>query len=393
MSVKDTDTFEIIDRPSEVPVLLDVLDGAHTVSVDTEADSFHHFHHKVCLIQLAADDRCFIIDPLAGLDLSQVLAVLARKRLIFHDAGYDLRMLLADFDFHPQNEIFDTMPAARLVGLENVSLSALLEKILGVRLCKHNQRANWAKRPMPETLLAYAAEDIRYLSRLAEHLTEQLVALGRLDWHREYCAYIIAQTQQPKPPEDPDNCWRIRGTFGLPPRQMAFVRALWQWRENQADRADLSPFRILHNEQLIKLALWAERQKEIHPNKLPSLPRHCKGNRRRELLEAMHSAHQMGSDDWPAPPKRQHAQRPDAEVLEKTDRLKAECKKIADSLHLAPQLIASRKSLLAAVNTGADTEEKLLRIGWMRWQGRLLLPALQRILKPSENAEQQECSE
>lgn len=378
-------SFDIVAAPEAMPDLLTALNAVDTIAIDIEADSFHHFHHKVCLIQLAAAERSFILDPLADLDLLPLLDILSHKHLIFHDAGYDLRMLFADFDFRPQHEIFDTMLAARLVGLENVSLSALLESILDVRLSKHNQRANWAARPIPETLLAYAVEDIRHLSRLADYLTEQLISLGRLDWHREYCQWTIAQTQQPKTPADPERTWRIRGTFGLPPRQMAFVRAIWKWRQNQADSADLSPFRVLHNEQLVELAIWAERQKDIRPDKLPRLPRHCKGPRRRELLAALQSAHRLGPDDWPKPLPRERTHRPDAETFRKADILKAECQKIAESLKLPPQLIASRKSLLAAVNTAADTEEKLLRIGWMRWQAGLLLPALRKILNSSGN--------
>ena len=393
----DTDTtgltFEYIAAPEAMPALLNTLNSIQTVAIDTEADSFHHFHHKVCLIQLAAGDRCFIVDPLAGLDLSPMLAILAKKRLIFHDAGYDLRMMLADFGFRPQHEIFDTMLAARLVGLENISLSALLEQILDIRLSKHNQRANWAERPIAEALLAYAAEDIRYLAQIADNLTERLETLGRMEWHREYCQWTIGQTQQTKTPEDPEKMWRIRGTFGLSPRQMAFVRAVWQWRQQQADRADLSPFRILHNEQLVELALWAERQSELTPDKLSRLPRHCKGNRKRELVEALQAAHQLDPDQWPKPLRRERNEKPGADVLEKAEQVKVECQKIADTLALPPQLIASRKSLLAAVNTRADTEEKLLRIGWMRWQANLLLPALRKVLNSSEDAAPQGNSE
>lgn len=370
----------LIAKPEAMDVLLAALAAVDTAAIDTEADSFHHFHHKVCLIQLAVSDRCFIIDPLAGLNLTALLEILSHKRLIFHDAGYDLRMMFSDFGFRPQNEIFDTMLAARLTGLENVSLSALLENILGIYLSKQNQRADWSQRPLSEHLITYAAEDIRYLAELAEHLTERLQSLGRLDWHREYCRWTIEQTQLPKEPQDPEKAWRIHGTFGLTPRQLALVRAIWHWRQHQADHADVSPFRILRNEELIDLALWAERQKEIRPDAIPRLPKHCQGNRRRELLDALQTAHAMTPDQWPKPPQRERNRRPDAEILDKADRLKADCQKIADGLGLAPQLIASRKSLLAAVNTHADTEEKLLHIGWMRWQIGLLIEPLRAVL-------------
>jgi ribonuclease D len=395
MNTEKSDTsFDYIATPDALLVLLDAMKAVETIAIDTEADSFHHFHHKVCLIQLAVGSRCFIVDPLAEVDFSDVLAILAQKQLIFHDAGYDLRMMRADFGFRPQNEIFDTMLAARLVGLENVSLSALLEEILGIRLSKHNQRADWSLRPVSPGLLAYAVEDIRHLISLAEHLRNRLISLQRLEWHREYCNWTIEQTQQIKEPQDPEKTWRIRGTYGLSARQMAFVKALWQWRQSQSKKADLSPFRILRNEQLIELSLWAEQQKVIHPDKLPRLPRHCNGSRRRELVEALQTAHRLEPDQWPKPLRNERAQKPSSEILDKTDLLKNECRKIAESLGLAPQLIASRKSLLAAVNTHADTEEKLLRIGWMHWQANLILPSLRNVLNCSTvNFVSQEISE
>ena len=381
MTIEKTDApLDYVATAAAMSAMLKAMEAVETVAIDTEADSFHHFHHKVCLIQLAVDDRCFVVDPLAGLDLTGMLAVLAQKRLIFHDAGYDLRMMLGDFDFHPQNEIFDTMLAARLAGLENVSLSALLEEILNIKLSKQNQRADWSQRPISADRLSYAVEDIRYLAYLANYLTERLEALGRLEWHREYCQWVIGQTQLTKELEDPEKVWRIRGTFGLEPRQMAFVRALWQWRQNQADQADLSPFRVLRNEQLIELALWAERQETIDPRKLPRLPQHCKGTRLRLLVEAIQTAEGLSAEQWPQPLRNGRGSKPAADVLNKADRLKIECQKIAESLSLPPQLIASQKNMLAAVNTQADTEEKLLRIGWMRWQAGLLLGPLRAIL-------------
>jgi len=393
MTIKKTDTpLDYVATDAAMSGLLEAMEAVQTVAIDTEADSFHHFHHKVCLIQLAIDGRCFVVDPLAGLDLSKMLSLLSQKRLIFHDAGYDLRMMLSSFGFLPQNDIFDTMLAARLSGLENISLSALLEEILGIRLAKQNQRADWSQRPLAAEKLAYAVEDIRHLTYLADYLTKRLESLGRMEWHRQYCRWVIGQTQIAKEPDDLERVWRIRGTHGLPPRQLAFVRALWQWRQNQADRADLSPFRIMGNEPLVHLALWAEQQEKINFDKLPRLPQHCKGNRLRLLIEALKTAEQLSPDQWPKPLRNSRGSKPDTNVLKKVDRLKTACQKIADSLALPPQLIASQKNMMAAVNTQADTEEKLLRIGWMRWQADLLIEPLQAILGTPSGAVQKEAS-
>ncbi|MCK5173590.1 MAG: ribonuclease D, partial [Planctomycetes bacterium] len=82
---------------------------AARIAIDMEADSFYHYYEKVCLIQLTVDGENYILDPLAGANLKPFLKLLAQKPLILHDAGYDLRMLRASFDFSPKEEVFDTM--------------------------------------------------------------------------------------------------------------------------------------------------------------------------------------------------------------------------------------------------------------------------------------------
>jgi ribonuclease D len=73
-----------------------------TTAVDIEADSFHHYYPKVCLIQMSFDGENYVIDPLAKLDMKPLFEVLGSKNLIFHDAGYDLRMLRRASDLNPK---------------------------------------------------------------------------------------------------------------------------------------------------------------------------------------------------------------------------------------------------------------------------------------------------
>ncbi|MRR13716.1 hypothetical protein EG835_15000, partial [bacterium] len=47
------------------------------VALDTEADSFHHYFEKVCLLQLARAGTAWLVDPLAGLDLDPLFGLLA----------------------------------------------------------------------------------------------------------------------------------------------------------------------------------------------------------------------------------------------------------------------------------------------------------------------------
>ena len=49
--------------------------GAGPLAVDTEADSFHHYREKVCLVQLTAGDRHALVDPLASIEARRAALV------------------------------------------------------------------------------------------------------------------------------------------------------------------------------------------------------------------------------------------------------------------------------------------------------------------------------
>jgi ribonuclease D len=69
----------------------------------------------------------------------------SREGVILHGADYDLR-LLRRVGVRGPDRIFDTMIAARLIGIPEFSLAALIERHFGVKLDKASQKANWALR-------------------------------------------------------------------------------------------------------------------------------------------------------------------------------------------------------------------------------------------------------
>src|SRR5581483_7367531 len=185
----------VVDNEQKLQEFLPVLRNASWVAVDTEADSLHAYPEKVCLIQISTVDGDRLIDPLAEMVLDPVLDALSGHELIMHGADYDLRLLRKHHEFVP-SAIFDTMLAARLLGLRQFSLSHLVETYLGVKLEKGPQKANWAMRPLTERMERYARNDTRYLKPLSDQLKLELEAKARLEWHRESCARLIAESSQ-----------------------------------------------------------------------------------------------------------------------------------------------------------------------------------------------------
>ena len=76
----------VIDTPAALASLTARIDGLPRLGVDTEADSLHSYHEKVCLVQVGLPDGDELVDPLAGLDLTPLLEAFSRTQIVLHGA-------------------------------------------------------------------------------------------------------------------------------------------------------------------------------------------------------------------------------------------------------------------------------------------------------------------
>jgi ribonuclease D len=374
--------FYYINEPSKLSDLTHKLYKATVVAIDMEADSFHHYYPKVCLIQLSFKGENFIIDPLAGLDLSDFLKELAAKNLIFHDAGYDLRMMRQCFTFEPNGEIFDTMLAGKLLGVESLSLAGMLQSFMGITITKGGQKADWSIRPIKDSLLRYAAVDTLYLVELAEKLEEMLREQNRTGWHKQMCRQSVKAAMNHTQTFDPDKTWRIKGHSRLSPRQLAFLQQLWLWREKQAQTADLPPFRILHNERLIQLAVEADSRTEPEFDDLYESLKHCKGKRLQSLHSALKKAFNQKPAQWPQHKCSSRMTRPNSQLLARIEKIRSSCQKTAEKNSLSTELILSRASMARLAQTGPEGLENMVLEGCiLPWQADLIRRPLSEIFE------------
>jgi len=373
--------YRYINTQKDLDVLSRRIRKARRVAMDIEADSFHHYFEKVCLIQLAVGQDVYLVDPLAGLGLSTFLDALSETGIIFHDGGYDLRMMRLSFAFEPRGRVFDTMLAAQLLGYRQFGLAAILNQVLGVEMTKGHQKADWSRRPLSEKLLAYAADDVAYLEELTNCLSARLRRLGRASWHSESCRWMVKTAAIEKDQPDRSRQWRIKGSKELPPRQLAFVRELWRWRDHEARKADRPPFKIMGNQQLLDLALWAESHPRASLRKGPKLPRHCTGRRLARLEKAVARARALPESSWPEPletPRATHWNPGDRELA---DRLKERCRQLAQQLGLEPFVIAPRATIEAIARKRPAAIGELAACGpMMQWQAKLIWPVAKPLL-------------
>ncbi len=330
------------------------------IALDTEADSLHAYPEKLCLLQITTPHGDELIDPLADLDLRPLLATLGGHELIMHGADYDLRLFRKHHDFAPA-AIFDTMLAARLLGILQFGLTNLVAQFLGVTLDKGSQKADWAKRPLTDRMAEYARNDTHYLKPLSDLLKAELTAKGRLEWHQQCCARLVADCSASRPP-DPDAVWRLKGSNRLTRPAMAVLRELFRWRELEAIAANRPPFFILAHDALLDLAAAAAAGRPLDP----ILPRRFSDRRRDTLLAAVSRGLEVPPHEQPEPIRQISRRVTDAEK-HRMEELQKRRDVRATELGIDPTLIASRAMLLGLAEDWHQAGEIL-----MPWQYELL---------------------
>ena len=348
----------MIDTSPALAGLVARLGATDRVGVDTEADSLYCYREKVCLVQVGLPGDDALVDPLAGLDLSPLLAALSRTEIVLHGADFDLRMLYRlGLDAPPR--VFDTMIAARLTGAARFGYAALVAEHFGVTLPKGMQTANWGCRPLPERLVRYARNDTRYLLPLAARLEQRLAELGRLAWLEQSCQRAVAAARVVRQ-RDPQTEWRVRGSQTLGRRASAVLRALWHWREEEARACDRPPFRILSSDALLDAARRFDRAETAAP---PGMP----GERRARMAQAAEDALRRDPSAWPERPPARTRTRLTRDQNRQVAALRQRRDRAAAELAIDADLIASRAALERIATEGDGGLDALLP-----WQQQLL---------------------
>jgi ribonuclease D len=346
----------IITSREAVRELSAELGGVSAIGVDTEADSLHAYREKTCLIQISTRDRDYLVDPLAVRDLSPLQLVFADRAVckVFHAADNDIAALRRDFGFQTAH-LFDTMAAARILGLPRVGLADLLRERFAVELDKRLQRYQWSRRPIDPSALEYAAMDSHYLLPLADQLRADLLAAGRLEEAEDEFARLERSTAAERQ-FDPDSFWRIKGSYSLPPAGRAVLRELNIWRDRQAVARDQPPFRIVSDSVLLAVAA-AQPQALDSLRKVAGVPPAIVERYARALLSAV----ERGLAGTPPPLPRRR--RPDDAVLERFEALRRWRRAVAAARGVEADVIVSNAALQAIAERQPRSVDELAALG------------------------------
>ena len=312
---------------------------------------------KLCLIQLAGEERHAAVDPMApALDLAPLFALLADPAVVkvFHAARQDIEIF-----YHLTGRIptplFDTQLAAMVCGYgEEVGYETLVAQLAKARIDKSSRFTDWARRPLSAEQLAYALADVTHLRVVYQKLKEKLDETGRSAWVAQELAELTNPRTYQQPPEE---AWKRIKVRSRDPRFLAVVQALAAWRERTAQARDLPRNRILRDDLLLEVA--ANR-----PSSLDELGRLRRINLDRKAaaaaVEAVRGALALPPDELPeiepAPPKAPRGLGPMIDLLRVLLKLKCE------EHHVAQRLVATSSDLEALAVE--ETPEIAVLKGW-----------------------------
>ncbi|MFC1639835.1 ribonuclease D [Gemmatimonadota bacterium] len=362
---------QIVADAAALSELAERLAARSRIAIDTEAASFHRYVDRVYLVQVSSDNEVALIDPLAVEDLSPIGSLLSDPAIevVFHDADYDLRILNRDYGFVARC-VFDTRIAAQLAGEESVGLGALLDRYFQVAVNKKFQRADWSQRPLSPEMIAYAADDTRYLLPLRDRLSDRLTRMNRLDWAEEEFA-LLEDRRWTQSGGDEDTFLRIKGAKALPRRALAILRELHAWREATARKLDRAPFRILGNVALLNLARAAPRNlKRLEGT--PGIPASAIKRYGPQLLEVVAAGLAIPGKGLP---EVRRAMRPETDHAydQRLERLKTLRNRRAKEVKMEPGLLCPNGTLQAVARAAPKVVAELKSVAEIRKWQRLVL--------------------
>lgn len=175
---------ELLRDPAAVQAFADHARSMGMMAFDTEFIGEESFRPRICLVQVATSERVALIDPVEGVDPRAIYEVVADASVLtlVHAGDQDIAAV-RDALGRPIECVIDTQIAVSLLGLPwPSSLGTTLEHFTGLRLEKAHTFTDWDRRPLTQSQLHYAADDVRYLPMAWQMVREQLQNRGRLEW-------------------------------------------------------------------------------------------------------------------------------------------------------------------------------------------------------------------
>lgn len=335
----------LITTNAALKAFCDTLTDCPYITVDTEFMRERTYYAKLCLIQISGPDREAVgVDVLAGeeeLDLTPIWELFANQNImkVFHAARQDLEIIYQLSGTLPA-PLFDTQIAAMVCGYgDQVGYEALVNDICKAKADKSSQFTDWSHRPLSQKQVTYALNDVIFLKDIYHSLKNRLDKKGRGDWVLEETNNLLDPALYQFPPRE---AWQRLKLRSPKARDLAVLRELAQWREEEAQKKDVPRGRILKDETLLDLTYQKPRTESELARIRGVSPDMAKGKFGKLILDAMERGIAVPDSECPVVAAKDPLPQRLTPVLEM---LKMLLRIQASENDVAPRLIADSETL------------------------------------------------
>ncbi|MFG6668066.1 ribonuclease D [Halomonas sp. HNIBRBA4712] len=375
MSALTSPSYRWIETAEQLDAACRDVEGASVIALDTEFFRENTFFPVPALIQFAAGDLAYLIDPLAVPCTEAFRTLLQNQALkLLHACSEDLEVFQLWAGVLPA-PLIDTQIAQAFLGeVPAMGYQKLVEHWVGETLPKEETRSNWLTRPLTPSQCDYAALDVIYLLRVWALQAGRLETLGRREWLAEECAAQLAQTERGS---ESDALWytRQRQLWRLDARKLEAYRRMTIWREGETRRRDL-PRNWLAADKLLFAVAEAMPKNRFELAAVdgikPALVKREGDTLLALVKEARACPEEALPSTWPDPME--------AGFKRRFKALKKAVTARAEALEMAPEMLMRRRDIEALVMQAQAGETPTLPGGW---RGECLAEALRHALEES----------
>ncbi|MEM8594481.1 MAG: hypothetical protein AAGF06_06670 [Pseudomonadota bacterium] len=368
-------------------VMCEALADVDVIAVDTEFVRRKTFYPSAGLFQLGTSDTVYLVDPLT-IDAWQPLCAILQDpqtMKVMHACWEDLEVFHHCLGVMPVN-VLDTQLALAFCNIGwNMGYHNMVETLLEVSLSKAATMTNWLQRPLTDSQLHYAQEDVTFLLTCFEQLRERLVAEQKWDYCVQQNAYLIQRYENGL--SGGDYIKKIKSACFLSHKQQHVLLSLLAWRERTTRKKNIPRSWLLDDKSMLAIvertgnAVDDGLRDFLHSNKkTQSLSKHIEHT----ITEALNT------------PEAQWAQRlPMKTRLPKKHPLlnwKACVEEMSNDLSMSGQLLLSKDEFMSNLHADqGDDFVYVVPVDWPAWKTQLVGPRviewMQRLMTESNSVE------
>jgi len=351
------------------------------IALDSEFMRVDTFFPQLALIQINDGEQTYLIDPQPIEDWEPLRNVFTQDSVVkvLHSPSEDFDAFYHNLGVLPR-PILDTQLAAALASMDGImGYQKLVKALLDVDLEKGETRSDWMQRPLTDSQIHYAAEDVNHLLAMMTLLENKLEALGRWQWLVDDCDSMITDWLATQ--EQGYGIDRVKKAWMIKPHQLNVLNQLVIWREARCREINKPRSHILNDGQLIDIA-----------TRLPQTVKHLssiKGIRQttvrkdgEDIVELVRACKDMPKEEWPDKLPRPLSQA----AGEWFKGMRKLVTKKAEVLDVPPEMLARKKPLEAMLRAGYPHGPFEIPESLKGWREEVISNELLQYLKQLSNA-------